>query len=156
MNYTGPRIVTPPPGPRAQEVIERDLAMLSPSLTRTAPLVGYKAEGVYVEDVDGNVFLDFGSGTQRLAAVLAIERICGENRIDFVNLGTVAQPDVIRHVPSFIQATSRVSLSATIGSRRDGILDLSIKEAARAIKRISSLTDRGYGNFRFAAIANCR
>jgi hypothetical protein len=100
-------------------------------------------------------FLDFGSGTQRLAAVLAIERICGENRIDFVNLGTVAQPDVIRHIPSFIQATSRVSLSATIGSRRDGILDLSIKEAARAIKRISSLTDRGYGNFRFAAIANC-
>jgi len=43
-------------------LIERDLAMLSPSLTRTAPLVGCKAEGVYVEDVDGNVFLDFGSG----------------------------------------------------------------------------------------------
>jgi len=62
MNYTGPRIVTPPPGPKAQAVIERDLAMLSPSLTRTAPLVGYKAEGVYVEDIDGNVFLDFGSG----------------------------------------------------------------------------------------------
>jgi len=62
MNYTGPRIVTPPPGPKAQEIIERDLAMLSPSLTRTAPLVGYKAEGVYVEDIDGNVFLDFGSG----------------------------------------------------------------------------------------------
>ena len=62
MNYTGPRIVTPPPGPKARAVIERDLAMLSPSLTRTAPLVGLKAEGVYVEDVDGNVFLDFGSG----------------------------------------------------------------------------------------------
>ncbi len=62
MNYTGPKIVTPPPGPKAQELIEKDLAMLSPSLTRTAPLVGYKAEGVYVEDVDGNVFLDFGSG----------------------------------------------------------------------------------------------
>ncbi len=62
MKYTGPNIVTPPPGPKAQAAIERDLAMLSPSLTRTAPLVGYKAEGVYVEDVDGNVFLDFGSG----------------------------------------------------------------------------------------------
>ncbi|MCK5246672.1 aminotransferase class III-fold pyridoxal phosphate-dependent enzyme, partial [Candidatus Bipolaricaulota bacterium] len=62
MNYTGPKIVTPLPGPKAQAVIERDLEMLSPSLTRTAPLVGYKAEGVYVEDIDGNVFLDFGSG----------------------------------------------------------------------------------------------
>lgn len=62
MNYTGPRIVAPPPGPKAQALIEKDLAMLSPSLTRTAPLVGTRAEGVYVEDVDGNVYLDFGSG----------------------------------------------------------------------------------------------
>ncbi|MBU1050838.1 aminotransferase class III-fold pyridoxal phosphate-dependent enzyme [Candidatus Bipolaricaulota bacterium] len=62
MNYTGPKIVTSLPGPKAQGVIERDLAMLSPSLTRTAPLVGVRAEGVYVEDIDGNVFLDFGSG----------------------------------------------------------------------------------------------
>ncbi|TFH08386.1 MAG: aminotransferase class III-fold pyridoxal phosphate-dependent enzyme [Candidatus Atribacteria bacterium] len=62
MNYTGPKIVTPPPGPKARVIIEKDLAMLSPSLTRTAPLVGYRAEGVYVEDIDGNVFLDFGSG----------------------------------------------------------------------------------------------
>jgi len=62
MNYTGPKIVTSLPGPKAQGVIKRDLAMLSPSLTRTAPLVGVRAEGVYVEDIDGNVFLDFGSG----------------------------------------------------------------------------------------------
>jgi len=62
MHYTGPKIVTPPPGPKAREIIEKDEAMLSPSLTRSSLLVGYKAEGVYVEDVDENVFLDFGSG----------------------------------------------------------------------------------------------
>jgi len=62
MNYSCPKICTPLPGPKAQAVIERDEAMLSPSLTRSSQLVGKKAEGVFVEDIDGNVFLDFGSG----------------------------------------------------------------------------------------------
>jgi len=59
---TNPKIVVEPPGPKAREIIKRDEKVTSPSLTRTAPLVGVKAEGVWVEDVDGNVFLDFGSG----------------------------------------------------------------------------------------------
>lgn len=62
MGYTGPKIVVPPPGPKAREIIERDEKLLSPSLTRSAPLVGERAEGVFVEDPDGNVYLDFGSG----------------------------------------------------------------------------------------------
>ena len=61
-SYTKPKIVTEPPGPKAREIIKRDEKVTSPSLTRTAPLVGVKAEGVWVEDIDGNVFLDFGSG----------------------------------------------------------------------------------------------
>jgi 4-aminobutyrate aminotransferase len=62
MPYTTPKIVMTPPGPRAREWIARDTAALSPSLSRTSRLVGVKGEGVFVEDVDGNVFLDFGSG----------------------------------------------------------------------------------------------
>ncbi|MCK5007130.1 MAG: aminotransferase class III-fold pyridoxal phosphate-dependent enzyme [Spirochaetales bacterium] len=62
MAYTQPRIVVDPPGPKAQAWIQRDESMLSPSLTRSSQLVGLRAEGVFVEDVDGNIFLDFGSG----------------------------------------------------------------------------------------------
>lgn len=57
-----PKIVVSPPGPRARSLIERDNEMFSPSLTRTAPLVGVEAEGMWVKDIDGNVYLDFGSG----------------------------------------------------------------------------------------------
>jgi len=57
-----PKIVTTLPGPKARAFIERDRAVTSPSLTRTAPLVGVEAEGVWVKDIDGNVFLDFSSG----------------------------------------------------------------------------------------------
>ena len=56
------KIWATPPGPKAKELIERDESMLSPSLTRTAPLVAADAEGVWVKDVDGNEYLDFGSG----------------------------------------------------------------------------------------------
>jgi len=55
-------IVVPPPGPKALEWIKRDEALLSTSLTRTAPLVPAETGYVWVKDVDGNVFLDFGSG----------------------------------------------------------------------------------------------
>ena len=57
-----PKIVTTPPGPKARAFIERDHAVTSPSLTRAAPLVGVEADGVWVKDIDGNVFLDFSSG----------------------------------------------------------------------------------------------
>jgi 4-aminobutyrate aminotransferase len=58
----GPRILVHPPGPRAQEVMAQDHNYLSTSLSRTSNLVAARAHGAYVEDVDGNVYLDFGSG----------------------------------------------------------------------------------------------
>jgi 4-aminobutyrate aminotransferase len=57
-----PEIRTPLPGPRARAVIERDQAVLSPSYTRSYPLVAERGEGALVEDVDGNRFLDFNAG----------------------------------------------------------------------------------------------
>jgi 4-aminobutyrate aminotransferase len=57
-----PHILTPLPGPRATEVIRRDTEVLSPSYTRSYPLVAARGEGAMVEDVDGNRFLDFNAG----------------------------------------------------------------------------------------------
>ena len=57
-----PRLVTALPGPRARAVIERDKQYVSPSYTRSYPLVADFGEGAIVEDVDGNRFLDFNAG----------------------------------------------------------------------------------------------
>ncbi len=57
-----PHILTELPGPRARDVIERDEAASSPSLTRVYPLVVARGEGAVIEDVDGNRFLDFNAG----------------------------------------------------------------------------------------------
>ena len=57
-----PNIVTPLPGPKAREVIERDARWVSPSYTRSYPLVAKSGRGALVDDVDGNTFLDFNAG----------------------------------------------------------------------------------------------
>jgi len=58
----GPNIRTKLPGPKAQKVLEGDARYISPSYTRSYPLVAKRGRGVVIEDVDGNEFLDFSSG----------------------------------------------------------------------------------------------
>src|SRR5258708_6008184 len=57
-----PRLVTALPGPKAKQIVERDAKFMSPSFTRDYPLVAKSGHGAMVEDVDGNVFLDFAAG----------------------------------------------------------------------------------------------
>jgi 4-aminobutyrate aminotransferase len=57
-----PKIIAPPPGPRARAIIARDEAFAAPCYIKEYPLVIARGEGAMVEDVDGNRFLDFMAG----------------------------------------------------------------------------------------------
>jgi 4-aminobutyrate aminotransferase len=50
------------PGPNALALLERDQRYMSPSYTRIYPLVCARGSGAVIEDVDGNLFLDFTAG----------------------------------------------------------------------------------------------
>ena len=58
----GPKLVCPLPGPKARAAVEADVRLISPSYTRSYPLVAKRGRGIRVEDVDGNEFLDFAAG----------------------------------------------------------------------------------------------
>jgi 4-aminobutyrate aminotransferase len=58
----GPRLVCPLPGPKARAAVAADDRLISPSYTRSYPLVAKRGRGIRVEDVDGNEFLDFAAG----------------------------------------------------------------------------------------------
>ena len=58
----GPKLKTALPGPEARRIVEADDRLISPSYTRSYPLVAKRGRGVRVEDVDGNEFLDFAAG----------------------------------------------------------------------------------------------
>ena len=57
-----PKLMTSLPGPKAKAIIDRDDHVISPSYTRSYPLVAARGEGAIVEDPDGNRFLDFAAG----------------------------------------------------------------------------------------------
>lgn len=58
----GPKLTGPLPGLKARAAVEKDNRLISPSYTRSYPLVARRGRGIRVEDVDGNEFLDFAAG----------------------------------------------------------------------------------------------
>ena len=57
-----PHIKTALPGPKAKSIVDRDRQVTAPAYGRVYPLVVKRASGMTVEDVDGNLFLDFMAG----------------------------------------------------------------------------------------------
>jgi 4-aminobutyrate aminotransferase len=57
-----PSIKVKPPGPKAKAIIERDERYTAPAYGRVYPLVVKQGQGMAIEDVDGNLFLDFNAG----------------------------------------------------------------------------------------------
>ena len=58
----GPKLICALPGPKAKAAIAADDRLISPSYTRSYPLVAKRGRGCRIEDVDGNEFLDFAAG----------------------------------------------------------------------------------------------
>jgi 4-aminobutyrate aminotransferase len=57
-----PRLQSPPPGPKARAIIERDKKVMSQNYAKDYPLVVDRGAGPVVYDVDGNAYLDFAAG----------------------------------------------------------------------------------------------
>ncbi|HXD34406.1 MAG TPA: acetyl ornithine aminotransferase family protein [Pyrinomonadaceae bacterium] len=58
-----PEVKTALPGPKGQQIVEADAQFVNPSYPRPSfKLVAERGEGVWVEDVDGNIFLDCNAG----------------------------------------------------------------------------------------------
>ncbi|MGA9801033.1 MAG: acetyl ornithine aminotransferase family protein [Terriglobales bacterium] len=58
----GPKLKTALPGPNAKRVLAGDDKYISPSYTRSYPLVAERGRGIVITDVDGNEFFDFSAG----------------------------------------------------------------------------------------------
>ena len=69
-----PDIKVTPPGPKAREVIERDQKYMA-TTTKSAPVVIRRGHGSIVEDVDGNILIDFASGISVLNVGLSHPKV---------------------------------------------------------------------------------
>ena len=59
---TGPKIVVVPPGPKSKAALERKEKFVTKGLRVGLPLELTRAEGPFVQDADGNVYVDLGVG----------------------------------------------------------------------------------------------
>jgi 4-aminobutyrate aminotransferase len=57
-----PDLITEIPGPKARAHVIFDETWTSPSLPRAYPIVPVRGRGMAIEDIDGNLFLDFAAG----------------------------------------------------------------------------------------------
>jgi 4-aminobutyrate aminotransferase len=57
-----PDLITEIPGPKAIAHVKFDESVTSPSLPRAYPIVPVRGLGMAIEDIDGNLFLDFAAG----------------------------------------------------------------------------------------------
>src|SRR3974390_1657689 len=84
-SVAGPKIRTALPGPNARRVLEGDRHYISPSYTRSYPVVAKRGGGGFLEEVDGNEFMDFSAdiavtstGHCHPEVVAAIQKQAGE------------------------------------------------------------------------------
>ena len=63
-NTDAPSIKTPPPGPKSKEFLDYQSAHESSAISypRGMPMAIRRAKGATVEDVDGNLYIDFFGG----------------------------------------------------------------------------------------------
>lgn len=58
----GPKLNGSLPGPKSRAAVGADEKWMSPSYTRTYPMVAKRGRGARIEDIDGNEFLDLAAG----------------------------------------------------------------------------------------------
>ncbi|MFA5842079.1 MAG: DUF711 family protein [Candidatus Gracilibacteria bacterium] len=117
---------------------------------------GYEVQTTRIATNSWEEYLGDLSDKEIISAVQKIEKICQSLDVSFFNLGYAKTPARIKLVPKFNKVTSRISCSAKIGDKENGIDFENAKTTAQVIKRIAEETENGYGNFRFCASANCK
>jgi uncharacterized protein (UPF0210 family) len=116
---------------------------------------GYEVQTLRVATQPWTEYLGSLSQNQIVAEIRNIEKICINNGIDFLSIGTVNDQKSIDVIPAINKATTTIFATATIGDVKGGINYEAARRAAKAIVTISKTTDSGYGNIRFAALSNC-
>ena len=137
-----PHIVTELPGPKARAHVAFDESGPRPSLPRAYPIVPVRGEGLTVEDIDGNLFLDFAAGIAVTSTghshpqvVAAIKEQAAE--LIHFSASDFYLPDLPRGLPPRSRSIAPIDGKARVylGNSGTEVVEASIKLARYATKR---------------------
>ncbi len=130
-----PDIVTELPGPKARAHIEFDHAWTSPSLPRAYPIVPVRGEGCMVEDIDGNLFLDFAAGIAVNSTGHAHPRVVGAIREQASELIHFSASDF--YLPIYAEAAAELARISPISGPTRVFIGNSGAEAVEAALKLA-------------------
>ena len=137
-----PDLVTEVPGPKARAHVTYDETWTSPSLPRAYPIVPVRGEGLTVEDIDGNLFLDFAAGIAVTSTGHAHPAVVGAIKEQAGDLIHFSASDF--YLPIYAETCQRIAeltpiaggrARAYLGNSGAEMVEASIKLARHATKR---------------------
>jgi 4-aminobutyrate aminotransferase len=146
-----PKIVVPPPGPKAKQWNARDRKVVSQNLTPDYELVTERASGMVVEDLDGNRYLDFAAGISTVSTGHCHPEVVKAVQQQAERMLHICYTDF--HYPAYIELCEMLAQLAPISGEKRVFLSNSGAEAVEtAIKLARTHTGRSkiiafYGAF---------
>jgi 4-aminobutyrate aminotransferase len=138
-----PHIVTELPGPKARTHVDFDHQWTSPSLPRAYPLVPVRGEGSTIEDIDGNLFLDFAAGIAVNSTGHAHPQVVAAIKEQAAELLHFSASDF--YLPIYAEFCQRIAATAPMDGPARAYLGNSGAEAVEAsIKLARFATKRPY------------
>jgi 4-aminobutyrate aminotransferase len=159
-----PDLVTEIPGPKARAHVAYDERWTSPSLPRAYPIVPVRGRGVTLEDIDGNLFLDFSAGIAVNSTGHAHPAVVGAIKEQAGELLHYSASDF--YLPVYAETCQRIAeitpiaggrARAYLGNSGTEVVETAIKLARFATKRpyvvafLGAFHGRSYGSVSLTA-----
>jgi 4-aminobutyrate aminotransferase len=156
--------VTEIPGPKARAHVTYDETWTSPSLPRAYPIVPVRGDGLTVEDIDGNLFLDFAAGIAVTSTGHSHPAVVGAIKEQAADLIHFSASDF--YLPIYAETCQRIAeltpvaggrARAYLGNSGAEMVEASIKLARHATKRpyivafLGAFHGRTYGSVSLTA-----
>jgi 4-aminobutyrate aminotransferase len=135
-----PHIVTELPGPKAREHVAFDEEWTSPSLPRAYPIVPLRGDGLTVEDIDGNLFLDFAAGIAVTSTGHSHPQVVAAIREQAADLVHFSASDF--YLPIYARTCRRLAEIAPIKGKARAYLGNSGTEAVEASIKLARFATR--------------
>ncbi|MDQ1614660.1 MAG: 4-aminobutyrate aminotransferase / (S)-3-amino-2-methylpropionate transaminase / 5-aminovalerate [Actinomycetota bacterium] len=135
------RLVTPVPGPRSQQLFEARSAVVARGVSTVLPVFIERAGGGVVVDVDGNSFIDFGSGIAVVSvgnAATAVTRRVQEQVARFTHTCFMVTP-----YQEYVEVCSALNrLTPGDHEKRSALFNSGAEAVENAVKIARSATKR--------------
>src|SRR6478672_7474661 len=130
-----PDLITDIPGPRARAHVKFDEEWTSPSLPRAYPIVPVRGVGMAIEDIDGNLFLDFAAGIAVNSTGHAHPRVVGAIKEQASELIHYSASDF--YLPVYAETAAAIARIAPISGPKRTYLGNSGTEVVEAAMKLA-------------------